>query len=148
MLSPENHHDSSLRFDASAAGFDSARLLGPQSLQETSHPTARSPKSPYIRPCQMGRIEGLGILLHVLGRMLLCYHGAIGDSMRAGVVAARRKPPRCYTMTSVPVGGVGPAVAIAPSASYSITLRVEIKNRPGMLGRVASAIGNAGGDIG
>jgi len=39
-------------------------------------------------------------------------------------------------------------VAIAPSASYSITLRVEIKNRPGMLGRVASAIGNAGGDIG
>src|SRR6266567_3665546 len=83
MLSPENHHDSSLRFDASAAGFDSAR----------------------------------------------------------------RKPPRCYTMTSVPVG-VGPAVAIAPSASYSITLRVEIKNRPGMLGRVASAIGNAGGDIG
>ena len=39
-------------------------------------------------------------------------------------------------------------MAIAPSASYSITLRVEIKNRPGMLGRVASAIGNAGGDIG
>src|SRR5881398_998745 len=35
-----------------------------------------------------------------------------------------------------------------PSASYSITLRVEIRNRPGMLGRVASAIGNAGGDIG
>jgi malate dehydrogenase (oxaloacetate-decarboxylating) len=39
-------------------------------------------------------------------------------------------------------------MAVAPSASYSITLRVEIKNRPGMLGRVASAIGNAGGDIG
>lgn len=35
-----------------------------------------------------------------------------------------------------------------PSASYSITLRVEIETRPGMLGRVASAIGKAGGDIG
>ena len=39
-------------------------------------------------------------------------------------------------------------MAIAPSASYSLTLRLEIKNRPGMLGRVASAIGEAGGDIG
>ena len=39
-------------------------------------------------------------------------------------------------------------MAIAPSASYSITLRVEIRNRPGMLGRVASTIGDAGGDIG
>ena len=35
-----------------------------------------------------------------------------------------------------------------PSASYSITMRVEIQNRPGMLGRVTSAIGKAGGDIG
>jgi malate dehydrogenase (oxaloacetate-decarboxylating) len=35
-----------------------------------------------------------------------------------------------------------------PSASYSITMRVEIQNRPGMLGRIASAIGKAGGDIG
>jgi malate dehydrogenase (oxaloacetate-decarboxylating) len=39
-------------------------------------------------------------------------------------------------------------VAITPSASYSITVRVEIRNRPGMLGRVTSAIGEAGGDIG
>src|SRR5712691_8094954 len=39
-------------------------------------------------------------------------------------------------------------MAIAPSASYALTLRVEIRNRPGMLGRVASAIGGAGGDIG
>jgi len=39
-------------------------------------------------------------------------------------------------------------MAIAPSASYSLTVRVEIKNRPGMLGRVASTIGGAGGDIG
>jgi malate dehydrogenase (oxaloacetate-decarboxylating) len=39
-------------------------------------------------------------------------------------------------------------MAVAPSASYSLTVRLEIKNRPGMLGRVASAIGGAGGDIG
>jgi malate dehydrogenase (oxaloacetate-decarboxylating) len=36
----------------------------------------------------------------------------------------------------------------APSASYSTTVRLEITNRPGMLGRVTSAIGKAGGDIG
>src|SRR5882672_1776929 len=38
--------------------------------------------------------------------------------------------------------------SVAPSASYSLTVRLEIKNRPGMLGRVALAIGEAGGDIG
>jgi malate dehydrogenase (oxaloacetate-decarboxylating) len=37
---------------------------------------------------------------------------------------------------------------IAPSASYSFTVRLQIASRPGMLGRVASAIGDAGGDIG
>ncbi|HEY7519456.1 MAG TPA: NAD-dependent malic enzyme [Methylomirabilota bacterium] len=37
---------------------------------------------------------------------------------------------------------------VAPSASYSLTVRVAIQNRPGMLGKVASAIGGAGGDIG
>ena len=37
---------------------------------------------------------------------------------------------------------------ITPSASYSLTVRVEIAHKPGMLGRVASAIGEAGGDIG
>src|SRR5437867_13251427 len=36
----------------------------------------------------------------------------------------------------------------SPSASYSLTVRLEITNRPGMLGRVTSAIGKAGGDIG
>jgi malate dehydrogenase (oxaloacetate-decarboxylating) len=36
----------------------------------------------------------------------------------------------------------------APSASYSQTVRVEVVNVPGMLGRVTSAIGKAGGDIG
>ena len=34
-----------------------------------------------------------------------------------------------------------------PSASYSLTMRVEIQNRPGMLGKVTSAIGKAGGDM-
>jgi malate dehydrogenase (oxaloacetate-decarboxylating) len=35
-----------------------------------------------------------------------------------------------------------------PSAQYSLTLRVEIEHTPGMLGEVASAIGQAGGTIG
>src|SRR5881275_2034804 len=38
--------------------------------------------------------------------------------------------------------------AVSPSASYSLTVRLSITNRPGMLGRVAMAIGEAGGDIG
>ena len=37
---------------------------------------------------------------------------------------------------------------LAPSASYSVTIRLAIASRPGMLGRVASAIGEARGDIG
>ena len=36
----------------------------------------------------------------------------------------------------------------ATSAQYSLTIRVEIDHKPGMLGRVASAIGGAGGVIG
>jgi len=39
-------------------------------------------------------------------------------------------------------------MVMAPSASYSMTVRLEIENRPGMLGKVTSAIGRAGGDIG
>lgn len=34
-----------------------------------------------------------------------------------------------------------------PNASYSLTLRVKIHNKPGQLGKIATAIGNAGGDI-
>jgi malate dehydrogenase (oxaloacetate-decarboxylating) len=41
-----------------------------------------------------------------------------------------------------------PDVPTTPSAQYSLTIRVEIANRPGMLGRVAGAIGDAGGVIG
>src|SRR5437764_9541229 len=39
-------------------------------------------------------------------------------------------------------------MATNPSAQYSVTLRVEIDHRPGMLGKVASAIGDADGTIG
>ncbi|MBJ7518852.1 MAG: NAD-dependent malic enzyme [Solirubrobacteraceae bacterium] len=39
-------------------------------------------------------------------------------------------------------------MSVTPSAQYSLTIRVEIDNTPGMLGRVASAIGEAGGVIG
>ena len=35
-----------------------------------------------------------------------------------------------------------------PSPSYSIIIRLEIVSKPGMLGKVTSAIGRAGGDIG
>ena len=35
-----------------------------------------------------------------------------------------------------------------PIASYSLTVRARIANRPGMLGKLTSAIGEAGGDIG
>ena len=37
---------------------------------------------------------------------------------------------------------------ITPVASYSLTARIRIANQPGMLGKVTSAIGEAGGDIG
>jgi malate dehydrogenase (oxaloacetate-decarboxylating) len=36
----------------------------------------------------------------------------------------------------------------APSAQFSLTLRVQFDRRPGMLGAVATAIGDAGGSIG
>jgi malate dehydrogenase (oxaloacetate-decarboxylating) len=39
-------------------------------------------------------------------------------------------------------------VPLTPSAQYSLTIRMEIEHKPGMLGRVASAIGQAGGTIG
>ena len=36
----------------------------------------------------------------------------------------------------------------APTASHSLTVRLEIRNQPGMLGKITSAIGEGGGDIG
>ena len=40
-----------------------------------------------------------------------------------------------------------PAI-LSPSESYSITMRVDIQNKPGMLGKLTTTIGDAGGDIG
>ena len=37
---------------------------------------------------------------------------------------------------------------VTPSASYSVTVRVEIENRAGMLGQLTSEIGQRGGDLG
>ena len=39
-------------------------------------------------------------------------------------------------------------MSLPTSAQYSLTIRVAIADRPGMLGRVATAIGDAGGTIG
>ena len=39
-------------------------------------------------------------------------------------------------------------MTLTPSAQYSITIRVEIADFPGMLGKVATAIGDVGGTIG
>ena len=38
--------------------------------------------------------------------------------------------------------------SLPTQAQYSLILRVRLSNRPGMLGRVASAIGQAGAQIG
>ena len=40
------------------------------------------------------------------------------------------------------------ATTLSPSESYSITMRLEIQNKVGMLGKVTTAIGEVGGDIG
>src|SRR2546427_7703867 len=37
---------------------------------------------------------------------------------------------------------------LKPSASYSVTIRTENPHTPGMVGRISSAIGDAGGLIG
>jgi malate dehydrogenase (oxaloacetate-decarboxylating) len=39
-------------------------------------------------------------------------------------------------------------MALTPSDGYSITLRLKLANKPGTLGKVTSAIGEAGGNIG
>ena len=49
------------------------------------------------------------------------------------------RPPRLLTPAPVP---------LPTSAQFSFVLRVRIDHRPGMLGRVATAIGEAGGTIG
>jgi malate dehydrogenase (oxaloacetate-decarboxylating) len=39
-------------------------------------------------------------------------------------------------------------MAVTPSASFSLTLRIELENQPGLLEAVTSAVGKAGGSIG
>jgi malate dehydrogenase (oxaloacetate-decarboxylating) len=39
------------------------------------------------------------------------------------------------------------STVLTPNASYSLTLRVRIHNKPGKLGEITTAIGRAGGDI-
>ena len=39
-------------------------------------------------------------------------------------------------------------MAVTPSASYSLTLHIELENEPGTLGDLTSAIGEAGGSVG
>jgi malate dehydrogenase (oxaloacetate-decarboxylating) len=39
-------------------------------------------------------------------------------------------------------------MSLTPSPGYSITIRLKIRNRPGSLGRLTTAIGRVGGDIG
>ena len=40
------------------------------------------------------------------------------------------------------------AVDVTPSASYSVTVRLEIRNRAGMLARMTAKVGELGGDLG
>src|SRR2546427_12490718 len=50
--------------------------------------------------------------------------------------ATRRRPRRNMAVESMVPGG-----------TYSLTIRAQYANQPGMLGRVASVIGEAGGNI-
>src|ERR1700712_2721470 len=54
--------------------------------------------------------------------------------------------PRATSARSNPLEAA--QMSPSPSAQYSLTIRVEIADRPGMLGLVASAIGQAGASIG
>ena len=64
--------------------------------------------------------------------------GMIGDGLvrQCGVPQHHPQPSTAI----IPMTGPGPGVA------YSITLRAEYPNRPGMLGLITSAIGEQGGD--
>src|ERR671935_1638813 len=47
----------------------------------------------------------------------------------------------------MPSVDVQPGLELQPSASYSLTIRAGLSGRPGTLGGVTTAIGEAGGDI-
>ena len=52
------------------------------------------------------------------------------------------------TGSDTPSNTQPPSTNASPGASYSVTIRLRYANRPGALGLIASAIGEAGGDIG
>src|SRR5262249_5639373 len=64
-----------------------------------------------------------------------------------GGLMANQSPPWGDTDRSEALARVEDASGGAPAAYYSMTLRLSIHNRPGMLGRIASAIGELEGDI-
>jgi clan AA aspartic protease (TIGR02281 family) len=90
-------------------------------------------------------------------------HGLTTRPLRCLAPLDRRRPLRglappdnCARMRGL-AGGPWPTASDlgeasmsvnAPSASYSLTVRLEIDNKPGMLGKITSAIGKGGGDIG
>src|SRR5919199_452903 len=67
------------------------------------------------------------------------------DQRVIGTLARVADPPTIGPMA--PGEGVI-VMEMHPSASYSLTIRTEVVSRPGMLGRVTSAIGQEGGLIG
>src|SRR3712207_6627627 len=68
----------------------------------------------------------------------------------AAGAAARRGRGRAMTSGTAQPPDVEPggAVIVQPSASYSITMRVRLPQRPGLFGLVATAIGNTGAILG
>src|SRR6266404_6784471 len=102
----------------------------------------------------------MGSPVQLFAFVFSCYDGRAPGRLRGGW--ARRRPehdspvvvPPFHATKQPPAPRAGfPVrsvllVAVTPSASYSITARLAITNRPGMLRRVAMAIGDAGGDIG
>src|SRR4029434_6750650 len=75
-------------------------------------------------------------------------HGFPGSSSNRGPHPAVPYVRGVYHFAGPTGEGVKSTSVVSPSASYSFTVRLQIANRPGMLGRVASAIGDSGGDIG
>jgi malate dehydrogenase (oxaloacetate-decarboxylating) len=66
-------------------------------------------------------------------------------------MSTTKLPPHADSSATPKTPSVSPPLerpALKPSASYSLTLRVKIKNMPGMLGKLTSLIGEMGGDIG
>src|ERR1051326_7451332 len=89
------------------------------------------------------RLVDLGSLQD--GHSASSWHGqSLGDVDGHRLTAARRRAllAGASSATSLTL------VLLQPSASYSFIIRTETSNVPGTLGRVTTAIGDEGGDIG